>query len=371
MSSADHEARLMPWLRLMYTEGIGARTAQRLLTAFGTPQAIWQASLPQLCDVVPARQAQALYMKPSPLARACMARAIAWAGVAGQRIMTLDDVDYPQALFHIPDPPPLLYIKGHPELLSATSLAVVGSRHASMQGLRNAESFSEALSQAGIGVVSGLALGIDTAAHEGSLRGVGASLAVLGTGPDIVYPPRNAALAQRLAQSGCLVSEYALGTPPLAANFPRRNRIISGLARAVLVVEAAAQSGSLITARMAVEQGRDVLAIPGSIHAPLSKGCHALIKQGAKLVESVDDILCELGQLPKLASTAPIAPSGTVMPEAGADRLWQALGFDPVDADTLSLRCGLDAAALHARLLELELDGVVEALPGARYRRVN
>lgn len=359
-------AELWSWIRLTHTEGVGAETARRLLSVFGMPAAIFSADSEALRTVVSTRIAHALLQPPSAMMQNNIEQALAWAAEPGNHILTLADADYPQALLNIADPPVLLYIKGRAELLAASSLAVVGSRNATVQGIQNSERFSEAASRAGLTVVSGLALGIDAAAHQGGLRGNGASIAVIGTGIDIVYPARNHALAHRLAQEGCIVSEYPLGMPPLAANFPRRNRIISGLARAVLVVEAAAQSGSLITARTAAEQGRDVFAIPGSIHSPLSKGCHLLIKQGAKLVESADDILDELGQLPLQA----LAPSLSA-PQPQDDKVLMALGYDPVGSDMLSVRSGLDAAALHARLLALELDGMVECLPGGLYRRVN
>lgn len=213
----------------------------------------------------------------------------------GNRILTLGDAAYPPALLDIPDPPLMLYAKGRIELLARSALAVAGSRNATALGRANAERFSEALSKTGLAIASGLALGIDAAAHEGGLRGAGSTIAVIGTGADIIYPTRNRGLAQRIASEGCIVSEYVLGTPAMAANFPRRNRIISSLARGVLVIEAAAQSGSLITARVAAEQGRDVFAILGSLHSPLAKGCHHLIKQGAKLVESAHDVFKELG----------------------------------------------------------------------------
>jgi DNA processing protein len=248
-------------------------------------------------------------------------------------------------------------------LLDRPSLAVVGSRNATPQGLANAEAFAAALSRAGLTIVSGLALGVDTAAHRGGLEGSGSTIAVIGTGADRVYPARNRDLARRIAEAGLVLSEFPLGTPALAGNFPRRNRVISGLARGVLVVEAAQRSGSLITARLAAEQGRDVFALPGSIHSPLSKGCHQLIKQGAKLVDDVQDILDELG-----LSTAPV-PS-----EAGApardDSLLQLMGFDPCDTDTLAARSGRPVEQLSAALLELELDGRVASLPGGRYQRL-
>ena len=367
MASIDDQRELGAWLQLMQTDGVGTETARRLLTAFGSPAQVLQAEIDQLRTIVSERHARALAAAPGAALQDKIERALQWAVLPGHRIMTLGDQDYPQALLNIADPPLLLYLIGHAELLSQPALAVVGSRNATTQGKLHAQRFSAALSHAGVTVVSGLALGIDAAAHEGGLRGIGASVAAIGTGIDIVYPACNGKLAQQLAEHGCIVSEYGLGMPPLAANFPRRNRIISGLARGVLVVEAAEQSGSLITARTALEQGRDVFAIPGSIHSPLSKGCHLLIKQGAKLVESVDDILDELGSL----SARAIAPAATVSIDANDSALLQAIGFDPQALDVLSARSGLDAASLQAQLLTLELEGAVESLPGARYRRVN
>lgn len=356
---------LSDWIRLTQTDGVGVEIARRLLTEFGMPTAIFATDYEELSAVVTSRIARALLQPLSAMMRNNIERTLVWAAEPGNRIITLADTDYPSALLNIADPPVLLYINGRIDLLTATSLAVVGSRNATVQGIQNSEHFSEAASRAGLTVVSGLALGIDAAAHQGGLRGSGSTIAVIGTGLDIVYPARNRALAHRLAEEACIVSEYPLGTPPIASNFPRRNRIISGLARAVLVVEAAAQSGSLITARMAAEQGRDVFAIPGSIHSPLSKGCHLLIKQGAKLVESAQDILEELGKLPPAMQT-----QLALTPKVDEDDVLKAMGFDPVNADMLSVRSGLDAAALNARLFTLELEGAVECLPGGIYRRV-
>ena len=361
---------LADWLRLLQTEGVGVEAARRLLTAFGMPSDILAADVAALSTVVTERVARALLKPPSAMMQNHIDRTLAWVEEPGNRIVTLADGGYPQALLTIPDPPVLLYMKGRAELLAAASLAVVGSRNATAQGVQNSERFSDAASRAGLTIVSGLALGIDAAAHQGGLRGSGSTVAVIGTGLDIVYPARNRALAHRLAEEGCIVSEYPLGMPPIAGNFPRRNRIISGLSRAVLVVEAAAQSGSLITARMAAEQGRDVFAIPGSIHSPLSKGCHLLIKQGAKLVESAEDILEELGRLPlSLPLQAP--KQGTLTHDPDEDSVLKVMGFDPIAGDTLTMRSGLDAAALNARLLTLEMEGLVECLPGGMYRRMN
>lgn len=359
---------LPPWLRLERTPGVGAGTARRLLATFGLPENIFTANLADLLAVVPEKTARALLLPPPDTTLALIDKTLEWASRSGNRVLTLADPDYPQLLLDIPDPPAILYAKGRIDLLAVTALAVVGSRNATAQGISNAEKFSEAISHGGITIVSGMALGIDAAAHEGGLRAAGSTVAVIGTGPDIVYPARNHALAHRIADAGCLLSEYPLGTPAIAANFPRRNRLISGLARAVLVVEAAAQSGSLITARMAGEQGRDVFAIPGSIHSPLAKGCHQLIKQGAKLVECAQDVLEELQPSP-LSQPRPAShasPGIQSMPSP----LLEAMGYDPVDPDTLALRCSMQIADVHAQLLTLEMNGTVEMLAGGLFRRL-
>ncbi|MFI4939177.1 MAG: DNA-processing protein DprA, partial [Burkholderiales bacterium] len=363
---------LAAWVRLEQTAGVGPETALKLLSAFGLPENIFSASFSALQKVVPERVAFALTAAPSAQTQALIARTLTWAEQPGNLVLTLADSGYPPLLLDIPAPPMMLYVKGRVELLSSLSLAVVGSRNATAQGIANAEKFSEALSQAGLSTVSGMALGIDSAAHLGSLRhfkhhrDAGSTIAVIGTGIDIVYPARNRDLAHQIAVDGCIVSEYPLGMPAIPANFPRRNRIISGLARGTLVVEAAAQSGSLITARMAAEQGREVFAIPGSIHSPLSKGCHQLIRQGAKLVESAQDILEELGAF---IGAHKLPEKNIYPPTTGSvdSALLTAMGFDPVDANTLSMRAGLDAAALSAQLLTLELDGAIESLPGGIY----
>lgn len=290
----------------------------------------------------------------------------AWLKDPANCVLTLADADYPQRLLQLPDPPPRLYVKGSVELLSRPALAVVGSRNATAQGMANAEAFAKALSHAGLTIVSGLALGIDSAAHRGGLAGPASSVAVLGTGADLVWPARNRALAHELAARGALVSEFALGTRPLAGNFPRRNRLISGLALGCLVVEAATDSGSLITARLAAEQGSEVFAIPGSIHSPLAKGCHALIKQGAKLVESARDILEEL-HLPAPPPPGPAAPPE----DARARRLLATLGDEACDLDTLALRSGLAIAEITALLTQLELEDRVAVLPGGLYQRLH
>lgn len=296
--SVEERTALAGWIRLVQTEGVGTVTARKLLGTFGLPEQIFAASYSALVKVVPERVAVALMSDASPEEDAYIARALAWADQPGNYIVTLSDDTYPASLLTTDDPPLLLYVKGRLSLLQTPALAIVGSRNATTDGIMNAMRFAESISQSGVTVVSGLALGIDAAAHQGALTLAGSTIAVIGTGADIVYPAKNRDLAHKIAQHGCIVSEYALGTSAASGNFPRRNRIISGLSKGVLVVEAAIASGTLITARLATEQGRDVFAIPGSIHSPLSKGCHRLIKQGAKLVESASDILEELRLLP-------------------------------------------------------------------------
>lgn len=351
---------LLAWLGLSLIRGLGGEGARSLLRALGSPEAVFAAPASELKSTVkPAVAAEIAKGIPD----ASIAPALAWLEEGGNHVVTLADADYPQALLNIPDPPLLLYVKGRLDLLNKPALAVVGSRNATPQGLANAEAFSRSLSQAGYCVVSGLAHGVDAAAHRGALQGPGGSIAVIGTGLDRVYPATNRDLAHALAIDGAIVSEFPLGTPPLAANFPRRNRIISGLCVGTLVVEASVQSGSLITARLALEQDRDVFAIPGSIHSPQSKGCHRLIKQGAKLVETAQDILEELGAIP--------ASDPRIVAAAAEPALLTHLGFDPVDLDTLLARCGLTMAELSAMLLSLELDGRISVLPGGLYQRIN
>ncbi len=361
-----HDPGLASWLQLTLTPGLSAATMRELLRRFGLPETFITAQRAQLSRLLPSAALEALYS--DQVARA-VERAQQWAQVPDHAIVTLADAAYPKLLLEIGDPPPLLYAVGRLELLERPALAVVGSRNASAQGASNAEGFSKALSGAGLTIVSGLALGIDAAAHQGGLTGPGSTIAVLGTGIDVIYPARNAGLAARIAQGGLLVSEFPLGTPAAAQNFPRRNRLISGLARGCLVVEAALASGSLITARAAVEQGREVFAIPGSIHSPLSKGCHALIKQGAKLIESAEDVLAELG----VVCGGAAAPAGGGSPaRSDADKPFLAhMGFDPMNVDSLCARSGLSAEQVSSELLRLELDGRVAVLPGGLYQRLN
>lgn len=351
------------WIGLALIHGIGGETYRQLLAAFGTPQQIYATSVANLSLLVSAEIAAKIAEGPDD---ATLAPALQWLQQPGNRLVTLADADYPQALLEIPDPPPLLYLKGMASLLNRPTVAIVGSRHATPQGLKNAEDFAQALSEAGWCVASGLALGVDGAAHRGALRGGGSTIAVVGTGLDIVYPARHRELAHQIAEQGAMVSEFPLGEPSKAQNFPRRNRIISGLSRGVLVVEANLQSGSLISARLAAEQGREVFAIPGSIHSPLSKGCHRLIKQGAKLVDSIHDILEELGSIP-ISVTVHETSAATLDDHP----LLEHMGYDTVLADTLIQRSGLTSDQVSAMLLTLELEGKIAGLPGGRYQRIS
>lgn len=359
------DEELAAWLRLSLMPRLGGDALRRLLAAFGNPQAVLSASRAALARQVPDALAAEIRRGVSDDALAAVST---WLEDPANHVVTLADTHYPQLLLQLPDPPPLIYLKGRPELLARPALAIVGSRNATAQGVVDAEAFARTLSDAGLTIVSGLALGIDAAAHRGGLAGASSSVAVLGTGADLVYPARNRALAHELAARGALISEFPLGTRPLAGNFPRRNRLISGLALGCLVVEAAAESGSLITARLAGEQGREVFAVPGSIHSPLSKGCHALIKQGARMVESAQDILEELRfPPPRESPPAESAPAS----DARARRLLDALGDAPCDRDTLAARSGLTPAEIGALLTQLELEGLVAALPGGRVQRVH
>lgn len=400
---------LAAWLRLTLTPGVGNGSARKLLAAFGLPQAIFEQSITALQQIVSTTQAQALCIEPAQLEKLIQ---VTWAWLQHEpdqeirrQVVTLGDPLYPQALLNLDDPPLMLYLMGKGILkqnsssplsdqgqtaatsvansffISTTSsLAMVGSRNPTPQGAANARLFAKSFAQAGLTVVSGLALGIDGAAHEGALDGVtdahqAVTVAVVGTGLDRVYPKAHHDLAHRIALHGLLVSEYPLGTPPLTANFPKRNRLIAGLAQGTLVVEAALRSGSLITARLTTEQGRDVFAIPGSIHAAQSRGCHALIKQGAKLVESAQDVLEELSWPGRLSNASDlIADSHHAITTEGifgqGSLLLDGLGFDPVGLEALQARTGLETADLQAQLMALELDGLVARLPGGLFQRL-
>jgi DNA processing protein len=376
------------WLQLVTTPGVSARQLRQLLSAFGGPAQVLAASEAERAHWVGAAAAAALNRPPAdaPLRRARTAHWLAHPppGCA-HMIWTLGDAAYPSALLQLSDPPLMVYAQGQTAPLSGAALAVVGSRNPTAQGRENALAFAHNLAAQGVCVVSGLALGIDAAAHEGALRGGAhlplATVAVVGTGLDRVYPKANQALAQAVALRGCLISEYPLGTPPLAAHFPQRNRLIAALGQGCLVVEAALSSGSLITANQALELGREVFAIPGSIHSTQSRGCHALIRQGAKLVESAQDVWDELrapglwgGGLAQPRSPALSAATGVEDVQGSAelanDAVLQALGWEPCGLDQLQARCGWDTAALQAHLLQLELDGQVSRLSGGRFQRL-
>jgi len=376
---------LAGWLRLSSTPGVSRATARRWLAAFGAPERVLGASDDALRALAGIDTVQALRGDAARHARQ-LDETRRWlegaaAGVA-RDILVLGDTRYPPLLLHTADPPLLLFTLGRVELLSADSVAIVGSRRATPQGLDNARGFARFLSERQLTIVSGLAMGIDGAAHEGALAGPGSTVAFVGTGLDRVYPARHLSLMKRIAEQGLVASEYPLGAPARPENFPRRNRLIAGISRGTLVVEAALESGSLITARMAVECGREVFAIPGSIHSPQSTGCHRLIQEGAKLVENGDDVLRELRPddtsrrarlSPPQASPFAGGSAGDAGEAPGARRpdaaLREALGYDPVSFDALSARTGLPADQLAAQLLELELAGVVQRLPGGLLQR--
>lgn len=369
-------AELGAWLRLSLTPGIGNAGARQLLAAFGSAQAIFEQDAGTLRQLGSDRLADALLTEPDTLADQ-LQTTLAWLqGPDNRRVVTLGDAGYPLALLDIEDPPCMLYMLGAldpwaPEAMNniAPCLAIVGSRNPTPQGESNARQFARVFGEAGLCVVSGLALGVDGAAHDGALLGGGTTVAVVGTGLDRVYPKQHLALAHRIAQHGLIISEFPLGTPPLTANFPKRNRLISGLSQGTLVVEAALKSGSLITARLAAEQGKEVFAIPGSIHSPQSRGCHALIKQGAKLVESAQDVLEELN-LPQLSAALTAEADVDVDGQPADGPLFAAMGFEPVSLDALQARTGLATAELQARLLALEMAGEIARLQGGLFQRM-
>ncbi|MFT3848592.1 MAG: DNA-processing protein DprA [Propionivibrio sp.] len=357
---------LNSWLRLTLVPGIGGETQRKLLKTFGLPDAIFAAPHRAVREVIGDRLASVLLETDNA---DLVHTACAWSAGKDQHIVTIADAAYPQTLLEIPDPPTLIYVRGRLELLNRPALAMVGSRNPTPQGIQNAERFASAFADAGLVIASGLALGIDAAAHRGALAAGGDTVAFIGTGIDRIYPARNRELALEIGGKGAIVSEFPIGTPVTAFNFPKRNRLISGLSRGVLVVEAAIESGSLITARLAGEQGREVFAIPGSIHSPQSRGCHKLIKQGAKLVETAHDVLEEL-RWDRLAGPAmPIAEETDV--SSGHDQLLSLIGYDPCGLDDLAGRSGLTADTLSVMLLHLELDGRIACLPGGRYQRLS
>lgn len=365
------EAQLRGWLRLLRTRALPAADARLLLTAHGSAAAAVEAG-PRAWRALGIRAAACDALPPAD--DPALAADLAFLSEPGRSLLTIDDPRYPARLAEIGDPPLALFCIGDPELLGTPQLAIVGARQATPQGLENAQAFAEAAARRALVVTSGLALGIDGAAHRGALAAKGLTVAVCGTGLDRVYPARHRALAHQIAQEGLLISELPPGMPALAHHFPRRNRLIAGLSLGVLVVEAARESGSLTTARLATEYGREVFAIPGSIHNPMARGCHKLIRQGAKLVETLDDILEELaGALSAFAPPPHTAlDAGSACPPAASDEpLWTALGDAPMGFDELAGRLGWPVERVAGELLRLELEGRVTALPGGRLMRVH
>ena len=361
---------LSHWLALLHCPGIGPSRFFDLTQRYGSPQAVFEYGAKELNSASLPTKTLAWLRNPD---WSVIEKDLAWLDAQdSHHIIPQTAPEYPPILKETSNPPPLLYVNGDPEVLRMPQLGIVGSRNPSAGGKENAVSFAKSLSESGLIITSGMALGIDSAAHAGALEGSGLTIAVTGTGLDRVYPARNRKLAHSIAEQGALVSELPIGTPPLADHFPRRNRIISGLCLGTLIVEAALRSGSLISARLAGEQGREVFAIPGSIHNPLARGCHALIRQGAKLVESVEDILTELGPLiqprqidskERTSSTEPADPKQQTVLEN--------MAHDPVSIDTLVERCHLTTEEVSSILLVLELQGMVCSAAGGLYSRVS
>ena len=380
-----HDAETQAWLRLLLTPGLGRGTARRLLARAGSAGQIWQLPATIWRECASEAQTQALAALPEQWEQHCerLQRWLAEPAAGGfHTLVPLGHAQYPEALLQTEDPPLLLFVQGPVALQQSgqpwfpypQSLAMVGSRNPSAQGVINAREMAQALAEQGLCIVSGLARGIDAAAHEGALKASRSddsplTIAVVGTGLDQVYPRAHTALAQQIAQRGLVISEYPLGSEPLPRHFPQRNRIISGLSQGTLVVEAALKSGSLITARLASEQGREVFAIPGSIHAPQAKGCHALLRQGAKLVETAEDVLEELQGIKQ--PQVQINKRQPAIKTEAKHPLLTALGYDPMSLDALMNRTGWDAAHLQAQLMELELDGQIARLPGGLYQRIS
>ncbi len=362
---------LRQWLALLHAPGVGSRSFNSLLEQVGEPDQLLRMSPSELASLKISSLTVNYLRNPDWSA---VERDMQWAEQPNNHLLTRHDPRYPPLLAAIPDPPPLLFLHGDPDILHLPQLAIVGSRNPSRSGREIATEFARHLVTAGLTITSGLAIGIDGRAHSGALAAGGMTIAVTGTGLDRVYPASQRELAHSIAESGALLSEFPPGTPPLASNFPRRNRIISGLSVGTLVVEAAQRSGSLITARLALEQGREVFAIPGSIHNPLARGCHALIRQGAKLVETAADVLEELGALlgtlHEESITIPVCTTQNGMElDSDYQRLLDCVEFDPITADQLIALSGLTAEAVSSMLLLLELEGYLSSAPGGRYCR--
>ncbi|EMU1191344.1 DNA-protecting protein DprA [Neisseria gonorrhoeae] len=385
------------WLQLAFTPYIGAESFLLLMRSFGSAQNALSAPAEQVAPAVRHKHALEAWRNAEKraLARQAAEAALEWEMRDGCRLMLLQDEDFPEMLTQGLTAPPVLFLRGNVRLLHKPSAAIVGSRHATPQAMRIAKDFGRALGGKGIPTVSGMASGIDTAAHQGALEAEGGTIAVWGTGIDRIYPPANKNLAYEIAEKGLIVSEFPIGTRPYAGNFPRRNHLIAALSQVTLVVEAALESGSLITAGLAAEMGREVMAVPGSIDNPHSKGCHKLIKDGAKLTECLDDILNECPGLlqntgassysinkdtpdtgRRAVQTAYAPPPAAKMPSEGAaggtavGGILDKMGFDPIHPDVLAGQLAMPAADLYAALLELELDGSVAAMPGGRYQRI-
>ncbi|HHK0812315.1 TPA: DNA-processing protein DprA [Neisseria gonorrhoeae] len=385
------------WLQLAFTPYIGAESFLLLMRSFGSAQNALSAPAEQVAPAVRHKHALEAWRNAEKraLARQAAEAALEWEMRDGCRLMLLQDEDFPEMLTQGLTAPPVLFLRGNVRLLHKPSAAIVGSRHATPQAMRIVKDFGRALGGKGIPTVSGMASGIDTAAHQGALEAEGGTIAVWGTGIDRIYPPANKNLAYEIAEKGLIVSEFPIGTRPYAGNFPRRNRLIAALSQVTLVVEAALESGSLITAGLAAEMGREVMAVPGSIDNPHSKGCHKLIKDGAKLTECLDDILNECPGLlqntgassysinkdtpdtgRRAVQTAYAPPPAAKMPSEGAaggtavGGILDKMGFDPIHPDVLAGQLAMPAADLYAALLELELDGSVAAMPGGRYQRI-
>lgn len=395
----DHRTpeELSGWLRLALEPGLSRANARHLLKKLGLPQHIFASSPAALARIVPPETAARLAAPAQPEVQAAIDAARQLLALPGRHLLTLADAAYPATFFDTGDPPILLFVHGNPDLLQRPAVAIVGARSATDGGRDNARAFARLLAGRGWTIISGLARGIDAAAHEGALDagpGGGSTVAVLAGGLDNIYPRQHGVLAEQIAANGALITEYPPGTPAQPFRFPDRNRLVAALARGVLVVEAAAQSGSLLTARLAGECGREVFAIPGSIHAPLSRGCHALIRQGAKLVEQGRDIeeeLLRIGPAPQAApvtrrawaadhataarspapaaAPAPARPATRMLKDPTVGRVLSALGYDPASTDTLCQRSGLDFARVAAILTELELNDEVQRLDDGRYLR--
>jgi DNA processing protein len=353
---------LLKWLQLSLTYGVGPATFLKLIQHFGTVEAVYEQNINVLSSIVSKGIAAAI-LKAETLEQA--QSLINWQqqDTIRRHIITLNDDCYPETLAEIDQPPVILFAEGNIDLLSRNKIAIVGTRHPTNYGIENARNFAETLANNGLTVVSGLAAGIDRFAHEGALKSQSSTIAVIGTGLDIVYPASNRAIFQQIREHGLIISEFPLGTPPINNNFPRRNRIIVGLSQACLVVESAIDGGSMISANFALETGRDVIAIPGSIHNPMARGCHKLIKQGAKLCETANDVLDEL----KLIINNNISNSSNHDTD---DVVLLAMGFEPILLDHLCVKLNLDFSVLCGKLLELELDEKIINCGGGRYQRL-